>query len=171
MVADDDCPAILAIGYLGNSNVAYNSNAYYNCTRTLKHSFDRCKEPLGRIQTYIPLARKVPTVSTINIIPTSQFFNKVKTHEQVHLDQWNPGRLYGDLMNPDDFFNQIKNLTGTSRQDLVNKLLNAKQTYVDVQAGLFKRRISAAEREAHLIADPVAPQYIYQLCNVAGPTQ
>jgi hypothetical protein len=113
------------------------------------------------------LARRVPTTMTIFVPTTSQFYNKTVSHEQVHLNQWiaGPGHLYGDLFSADDFFNQIKGLTGTSKEDLFNKLVQAKTTYINAQVALVQQRRVQSEREAHAVSDPISPQYVYQNCG------
>jgi hypothetical protein len=113
------------------------------------------------------LARQVPTSATINVISTSQFYTKTVQHEQVHVNQWiaGTGHLWGDLYNPDELFNQFKNLTGTSQSDLFNKLVQAKTTYINGQGALYQQRITQAEREAHVVSDPIPPQYVYQNCG------
>jgi hypothetical protein len=116
------------------------------------------------------MQRKVPTQSVIFVIPTSQFYSKTVQHEQVHLNQLQPGGLNGDLWNPVDLFNQIKNLTGTSHADLTTKINNTVLNYLSAQTTLFNKRTTQAERQAHAVSDPIPPQYAYQLCP-GGPTQ
>lgn len=119
------------------------------------------------------LSRQVPTTATIFVIPTGQFYNKTVQHEQVHISQWieGPGHLFGDLIIVDDFYSQIQGLTGSSQTDLINKLASALQTYETAQSAIYTQRIPQAEQEAHAVSDPIAPQYIYQLCSGGGPSQ
>ena len=113
------------------------------------------------------LSRVVPTSSTINVISTSQFYSKTVQHEQVHVNNWiaGTGHLYGDLYNPDDFYNQIINITGTSQNDLINKLSAALTTYVNSQGAIVAQRHSQDEQQAYAVSDPIAPQYVYQNCG------
>jgi hypothetical protein len=113
------------------------------------------------------LSRVVPTSSTINVISTSQFYSKTVQHEQVHVNNWiaGTGHLYGDLYNPDDFYNQIINITGTSQNDLMNKLSASLTTYVNSQGAIVAQRHSQDEQQAYAVSDPIAPQYVYQNCG------
>jgi hypothetical protein len=113
------------------------------------------------------LSRVVPTSSTINVISTSQFHSKTVQHEQVHVNNWiaGTGHLYGDLYNSDDFYNQIINITGTSQNDLLNKLGAALTTYVNSQGAIVAQRHSQDEQQAYAVSDPIAPQYVYQNCG------
>lgn len=113
------------------------------------------------------LARMVPTQATIYVIPTSQFYNKTVQHEQVHVNNWilGAGHLYGDLYIPTDFYNQIKDLTGTSDTDLINKMIQVKTTYINSQGALASGRHNQDEQQAYAVSDPLAPQYAYQNCG------
>ncbi len=113
------------------------------------------------------LTRVVPTSATINVIPTSQFYNKTVQHEQTHVQQWiaGAGHLLGDLYVVNDFYNQIVNLTGTSQSDLLNKLGTALTAYVNSQGAIVQSRHNQGEHEAYAVSDPIAPQYVYQNCG------
>jgi hypothetical protein len=113
------------------------------------------------------LSRVVPTSSTIYVISASQFYNKTLQHEQVHVNNWilGTGHLFGDLFIPGDFYNQITGITGTSRDDLINKLGAALTTYVNSQVSLVNQRHNTDEHQAYLVSDPIAPQYVYQNCG------
>lgn len=113
------------------------------------------------------LARKVPTQATIFVIPQSQFYNKTAQHEQVHVTQWiaGPGHLFGDLWNPDNFYNQIQNLTATSQAGLTIQINEAKVSFFNAQAAIYQQRVSQAEKEAFAVSDQIAPQYAYQNCS------
>ena len=113
------------------------------------------------------LSRVVPTSAQIFVIPTSQFYNKTVQHEQVHVNQWivGAGHLFGDLYNPDDFYNQIVNTTGTSQSDLVSKLGTALTNYVNAQGAIYQSRLGQSEHDAFVVSDPITPQYVYQNCG------
>lgn len=112
------------------------------------------------------LSRVVPTTSTIYVIPTSQFYNKTVQHEQAHVNNWilGTGHLFGDLFIPTDFYNQIRNTTGTSQADLINQLSAALKTYVNAQEAIVAQREIQDEHLAHVVSDPIAPRYVYQEC-------
>jgi hypothetical protein len=113
------------------------------------------------------LSRVVPTSSTIYVISTSQFYNKTSQHEQVHVNNWilGTGHLYGDLYIVDVFYNQIINITGTSQNDLINKLGAALTTYVNSQGAIVAQRHNQDEQQAYAVSDPIPPQYVYQNCG------
>jgi hypothetical protein len=113
------------------------------------------------------LSRVVPTSSVIYVISTSQFYNKTVQHEQVHVNNWiaGTGHLYGDLYNPDDFYNQIINITGTSYNDLINNLSAALTIYVNSQGAIVAQRHNQDEHQAYAVSDPIVPQYVYQNCG------
>ena len=60
---------------------------------------------------------------------------------------------------------QIKDLTGTSQQDLFNKMVQAKTTYINSQGALVSQRQNTDEHQAYAVSDPIAPQYVYQNCG------
>jgi YD repeat-containing protein len=111
------------------------------------------------------MARVVPTSSTINVLATSQFYSKTVQHEQVHVAQWNPGRILGDLFNPSDLFNQVQGLTAASQADLLNQYATARSNYRGAQLGLFDQRRNAQELEAFTVSDQIPPTYLYQNCG------
>src|SRR5258708_8759883 len=111
------------------------------------------------------MARVVPTNSIIFVVPTSQFYNKAVQHEQVHVAQWNPGRIVGDLFIPSDLFNQVQGFTGASQADLLSQYTNARDSYRAAQRIVFQQRRNAIELEAYNVSDPIPPPYLYQNCG------
>lgn len=71
----------------------------------------------------------------------------------------------GDLYIPTDFYNQIKNTTGTSQGDLINKLGVGLTGYVNAQGAIVGQRHNQDEHQAYAVSDPIAPQYVYQNCG------
>lgn len=110
------------------------------------------------------LVRKVPT-KNVYVPNASQFFNKVDAHEQKHLDNWGAGQLFGNVHQPAAFYARIQNFTGTSQQDLLNKLSAELLTYTTEQDTFVKNNHSEDERRAYAVSDAINPKYIYQLCN------
>jgi hypothetical protein len=111
------------------------------------------------------MARVVPTSSTIFVLSTSQFYNKTAQHEQVHVAQWNPGRLAGDLFIPTDLFNSVQSLTGTSQADLLANYTTQLGNYRTAQLSVYNSRRTAIEHEAYTVSDLIAPAYLYQNCG------
>jgi PadR family transcriptional regulator PadR len=102
---------------------------------------------------------------------TSEYGRRAKYYSLTRLgrrqlekeaDNWH---LYGDLYIPTDFYNQIKDLTGTSDQDLINKMIQVKTNYVNSQGALAGQRLNTDEHQAYAVSDPIAPQYVYQNCG------
>ena len=110
------------------------------------------------------LARRIPT-KHVNIPSSSQFFTKADAHEQAHIDHWSPGQLLGNVHQPADFYARIQNFTGTSQQDLLNKVIAAFQIYTNEQDTFVNTNHSEDERQAFAVSDAVAPKYLYQLCG------
>jgi hypothetical protein len=118
---------------------------------------------IWRITGMGTLRRKIPT--KVVLIPnTSQFFNKADAHEQVHLDQWGPGQLFGGVHNPDEFYDRIKNFTGATQRELLDKVEAELKTYTDEQDKFVELKHSEAEQQAYAVSDQIAPKYVYQLC-------
>jgi hypothetical protein len=96
---------------------------------------------------------------------TSQFYNKTDAHEQEHFEHWNVGNLFGHLHNPTDFYARIKNITGTSQQDLIDKLSNELTAYTNEQGALYTQLVPESERRAYAVSDLILPRYAYQRCG------
>jgi prolyl oligopeptidase PreP (S9A serine peptidase family) len=100
------------------------------------------------------------------LIPnTSQFFNKADAHEQVHLDQWGTGQLFGGVHNPDEFYNRIVNFTVATQAELLNKITAELTTYTKEQDVFVNSKHAEAEQQAYAVSDQIAPKYVYQLCS------
>lgn len=96
---------------------------------------------------------------------TSQFYNKTDAHEQEHFEHWNVGNLFGHLHNPADFYARIQNFTGTSQQDLINKLSDELVIYSNEQGVLYTQLLPESERRAYAVSDIISPRYAYQRCG------
>jgi hypothetical protein len=108
---------------------------------------------------------RVLPVPNILISPTSQFYNKAFRHEQVHVDQYSPGRLAGDLYLTSVLFNQISSLTGTSQADLTSQYNQALAAFLDQQDNTYISRKTPIEHEAYLTSDPLTPPYMINNCG------
>ena len=107
---------------------------------------------------------------TINLPPSSQFYNKIDVHEQVHVEQLEAGGIASSFYTLDDFFNkylkglQYSNTDFLKTQSIPNALANftkAENSRLEAEAGLILRM----EVEAYAASDQESPQYIYQNCN------
>ena len=108
---------------------------------------------------------RVLPVAQVLVNTTSQFFNKSNQHEQVHVNQWKPGGLVGDLYDPNVLYGRVANFIGTSQADLLNQYNNALQSYKNEEVDIFVSRKQALEHEAYQVSDPIAPQYMIQNCG------
>jgi hypothetical protein len=109
-------------------------------------------------------AEVIPT-KHVNIPNTSQFFAKADAHEQAHVDHWSAGQLYGDLFQPADLYDRVKNFTASSQGDLIAQFVAARTAYINEQSALAAQRHNADEQQAYAASDQVAPRYVYQLCG------
>jgi hypothetical protein len=119
---------------------------------------------IWRITGMGTLRRETPTKHVL-IPNTSQFFNKADAHEQVHVDQWGPGQLFGGVHNPNEFYNRIKDFTGATQAELLNKLVIELTNYTNEQGAFAQSKHGEAEQQAYAVSDQIAPKYLYQLCS------
>ena len=110
------------------------------------------------------LARRVPP-KVVFVSNTSQFFTKTDAHEQEHLNHWSPGKLFGNVHQPADFFARIQNFTGVSQQDLLNKIVAELSAYTNQQDAFVSANLNQSEKLAHAVSDPMNPKYLYQNCG------
>lgn len=110
------------------------------------------------------LARQLPA-KVVFVPNVSQFFNKADAHEQEHLDHWSPGKLFGNVHQPADFFARIQNFTGVSQQDLLNKIIAELDVYTDQQDAFVAANRIQSEKLAHAVSDLINPKYLYQNCG------
>lgn len=109
---------------------------------------------------------------------TSSFRQKVTIHEDVHVQQFNPGRYYGDLWTIDGPHGimsftvpgkgiALRNLTASSSaaiRELITATIAAWDEWSTSET--FSRR-AGAEPEAYATSDSIAPRYLLQGCNLA----
>lgn len=110
------------------------------------------------------LGRQIP-MKQVFVPAASQFFTKTDAHEQAHVDHWSPGQLLGTVHQPADFYQRIQNFTGTSQQDLLNKITADFLTYTKLQDAFVQSKHNEDERQAYVVSDPIAPMYAYQNCG------
>jgi hypothetical protein len=109
------------------------------------------------------LTRGTPS-ATINIPSSSQFYNKTLTHENRHVTQWSSGML-SDLLLVSSLMTQLSPLTDATQAGLMTKINNASISWFDGQETIYNSRLTAAEKDAYNVSDPIAPQYLYQNCG------
>lgn len=122
---------------------------------------------IGSLTRVVPTNVVGPSGYEIFVPTTSQFFNKTFQHEQVHVNQWvqGTGHLFGDLFLAQTFFATIADLTGTSQDDLTQKIITARANFVSQEQDRALGRKIQSEHDAYAVSDPINPQFFYQNCN------
>jgi len=110
------------------------------------------------------LTRYVPD-EAIFISLSSQFYNKVKAHEDKHMAQLNPGGLFVNYYSVASYYARIQNLSAPSQQELSDLIGDARAQYDRDQAAFADNNRNQAGREAYAVSDPIAPTYLYQNCG------
>ncbi len=97
----------------------------------------------------------------INVLPSSQFRNKVETHENVHVAQFMTG-MFAFYWDPLVAYNRIKNFTDTSFALLSARIENEIGTYNNEQDTLARLQLQEFELQAYAVSDSIAPRFYYQ---------
>jgi len=109
----------------------------------------------GRLQ-------RVPSPIVMREIPeTSQFYNKVYRHEEVHFEQYATG-IYSNLFQIDNVMPRLFQLSDPNKQVLEQKIFEAVRDWRVEQSQILDQRYTQAEAEAYAVSDPIAPRYIFQ---------
>lgn len=108
--------------------------------------------------------QRVASTRVINVPTASQFFNKVEQHELKHEEQYATGML-SDLYTVSSLFSVLSTITGTSETNLISNVNQATTNWYNQQNSVLQGRLPAAEKEAYIVSDPIAPRYIYQNCG------
>ena len=111
------------------------------------------------------LTRIIPTTKEILIPMASQFYQKTDAHEQVHLDNWNPGNLYGDVFQPAAFYARVKDFTASSQPELWNKVTDEYIIYRYFEQQFVSNNHNQDEKLAYTVSDQIVPKYLYQNCD------
>jgi hypothetical protein len=130
-------------------------------------AYSQGADGMWRVTGMGSLTRVVPTDSDkhIEVPTTSQFYQKTDRHEQVHVDNWKPGNLYGDVFQPSAFYDRVKYFVASNQQDLVNRILDEFYIYRDFEWEFIRRNHNQDERLAYAVSDLIAPRYLYQNCG------
>ncbi len=105
------------------------------------------------------------TNAPVIFIPnSSQFYNKILTHEEKHEDQWNSGMLV-NIRSVSSLMQAISTLTDTTAAGLSQKINQAVTNWDSQQVQNYLSLRDAAEIEAYGISDPIAPLFAYQVCG------
>jgi hypothetical protein len=111
------------------------------------------------------LARRLP-MKQVYVSSSSQFFMKVDAHEQEHLNHFQPGNLFGNILLVSDFYDRIKDFTASTQQALANLVVAEYGQFQMEQFMILEGLLGESENRAYQVSDPIAPQYLYQKsCN------
>ncbi len=103
---------------------------------------------------------RTAATATVNIPAGSQFYDKAVAHENQHVANYATGGVLGDLWTVASLYSLFAPLTGTSQQDLINKLGDTTVSWDANQTSIFNSRHRADEQAAYAASDPVGPQYL-----------
>ena len=105
-----------------------------------------------------PLKLRVPT--------TSQFYEKVRRHEEVHVKQFENGVL-SDLFRIESLMDWLRKASPSAadKNALEQKVFTEIANWRQSQQMLMMKLLPAAEREAYAVSDQIEPRYIFQNCG------
>ena len=108
--------------------------------------------------------KRVPSpIDFRNTPTTTQFYNKIEKHEQVHYEQYTKqGGIFYDLYQIDNVMPLLLQLTDPNPQVLEEKIYQAVETWRTKQDLILAERLPDAEAEAYAVSDPIAPKYLFQ---------
>ncbi|HEY8201677.1 MAG TPA: hypothetical protein VII47_10010, partial [Actinomycetota bacterium] len=120
------------------------------------------------------LFRTDPSV-VLFISAASRFRDKVEVHENEHVQQYTPGRVWGDISTVAGLLAFPHPMTGVpyinlradTRSALRQLIDQTRAAYQAAQLALLEDpgRKAQAECEAYAVSDPVEPRYLIQGCN------
>jgi len=103
-----------------------------------------------------------PAVSTINTSAASQFFNKTKAHEDVHVSEWETlAAGVPKYFNEDTFYDRIKGFTANTKDKLLNKVVEEYNKYFAEQSAAFEVQFGktrALEKRAYHAEYDIEPK-------------
>lgn len=109
------------------------------------------------------IARGTPP-QTIYVGSSSQFYDKIVRHENVHVQQYVSGSA-SDLFTVSGLMAVLSPLTDSTQAGLVAQINQATLNYYADQNNQVRARQPQLEKEAYAVSDAIAPQYVYQNCG------
>lgn len=110
-------------------------------------------------------AANANNLKTMFLPTTSQFFNKIDTHEEVHMQQWGSTGLFGQYFQQNLFFDRIRNFTDSTQAGLSAQISSEITRFTNDGVTSANSRCNQAEIDAYAISDPLAPMFVYQRCG------
>jgi len=120
------------------------------------------------------LQRTDPAV-VLFIPAASRFHDKVEVHENEHVQQYGPGRVWGDISTVAGLLAFPHPVSGVAYIDLRADTRTALRQMIDETRAAYRaaqlalledpERKRQAECEAYAVSDPVEPRYLIQGCN------
>ncbi|MBA2378099.1 MAG: hypothetical protein H0V76_00825 [Blastocatellia bacterium] len=112
---------------------------------------------------------RVTQPATILIPSTSQFYDKIVAHEDVHVPQYHTGNLLGNYFTVDGFWTYLQslNLSSSTQAGLMTQVEVAQNNYYLSQAAamIASGDLATAEIAAYNVSDPRTPMFAYQRCE------
>jgi len=109
------------------------------------------------------LGRAVGTIK-MYLDTSSQFYNKVYTHESVHVQQQVSGSAR-HIFSADRLWRKLKDLRMPTSLGLNMMVVQIMNTYVAEETKKWERGKNAREREAYAVSDLIPPKYKFQRCG------
>ena len=106
------------------------------------------------------------SLNSKNSVPmSSQFYDKVRRHEEVHVKNLNTGlaRTYYTVNGL--WANHLSGLTAENRADLEILVQWAVEDFIDTENDRIRSLLPRLERAAYNASDVISPRYLYQRCN------
>ena len=106
------------------------------------------------------------SLSSKNSVPmSSQFYDKVRKHEAVHITNLDTGIASGYYTVNGLWANHLMGLTAKNRADLEILIQWAVEDFIDAENERIRSLVPQLERAAYTVSDAISPQYLYQRCN------
>ena len=102
---------------------------------------------------------------TIYVPQSSQFYDKVNTHEQVHYEQYDTGIALSYYTLDDFWQNHLQGLTATTSGILRLSIPNAVHNFITAEDDRIEPLKPQMEADAYNVSDPKHPQYVYMNCG------
>ena len=111
----------------------------------------------GTLQRIIRSQTRVPS--------SSQFYAKVRAHEQVHHNEVNTGLASSYYTIDDLWTNHLRDLTAGNRADLEILIQWAVEDFIFAENERIRSLFPQLKRAAYQASDVISPQYLYQRCD------
>jgi hypothetical protein len=112
--------------------------------------------------------KRTLNTAVINVLATSQFYDKTLKHQQKHEEQWKTG-MFSNLFTIQSLMAKLSVITDNSPQNNsapFNKtIVDTYKKWLDDEKDAYCKKYNDAEKEAYAVSDQLAPRYLYHRCN------